>query len=113
MKSPRHRLGAALIFGGTAALFLLMDLRGISYRGDGPAFSAVIAQVVALTVIVGSLIYAMTFLEKEEEEAPGRRAAAPPAGDELLGEGDVAVFIERRLRWTRRVERGSSRTGAP
>jgi hypothetical protein len=75
MKSLHHRLGGALVFGATALVFLVADAYGVVPGGDWAVLPAVLAQLLSLTIVVGTWVFAMAFLEAEED-APGAGEAS-------------------------------------
>jgi hypothetical protein len=83
MSRTRRLLGPVLIYLATACVFLAADLHSVSYAPwDWTVLPAILGQTLALTVIVGSWICAMTYFERESGELGGSRGVrrAAPAG---------------------------------
>jgi hypothetical protein len=78
MKAERHLAGGLLLFLAVAAVFVAIDLFGLwpARRYDLSFVPAMVAQVLSLTLVVGTWIFAMVFLEREADVGPGR--TAPP-----------------------------------
>jgi hypothetical protein len=86
MKTSRSLVGPTAVYLGTALAFLTLDLYGLSFANwDWAPFSAVLAQILGLTLVVGTWISAMIFFEKEDDELASKRASPAAARQGALG----------------------------
>lgn len=94
MKTSRHTLGTSLVFAGTAIVFLVLDVYGVAQGGmDWSVLPAVLAQVLAITIVVGCWIYAMTYVENGVAKERAAPAPAVGADEDLLVERTVEVYV--------------------
>lgn len=97
MKVSRSPLAPAAVYLGSMVFFLALDLYGLSCakEWDWTALPAVLGQTLALTVIVGSWICALIFLDSDElagaSRFPRSPAATPRATQERQGSPATAI----------------------
>ena len=68
MSRARSFLVRIAVFAATAAVFLAVDFVGLAYLGDWTTLGAVAAQILSLTLVVGTWTYAMIALDEKQDD---------------------------------------------